>query len=176
MGVSEIAVLDPDGAPLPAEEVGEIAFAGPSLMTEYLGQPPERQPFTVDGWLRTGDLGRIDRDGALHYVGRIKEMIKTGGFNVDPVEVENAILAREEVLEAAVVGATSEHWGEEVVGVIVLRPGAELDDAELLSACKQRVAAYKVPKRLVRVAELPKNATGKVERGALRELVAAQLS
>ncbi|HZO06553.1 MAG TPA: fatty-acid--CoA ligase, partial [Solirubrobacterales bacterium] len=111
--------------------------------------------------------------GNLHYVGRSKEMIKTGGFSVDPVEVENAILDREEVAEAAVLGAASERWGEEVVAIVVVRPGAELDEAALLAACKQRIASYKVPKRVLTVAELPKNPTGKVERGALRELLAA---
>jgi acyl-CoA synthetase (AMP-forming)/AMP-acid ligase II len=173
MGVSEVAVLDSAGAPLPAGEVGEIGFAGPSLMSGYHGLPEaSAEALTADGWLRTGDLGRFDTGGALHYAGRSKEMIKTGGFSVDPVEVENAILAREEVREAAVVGAESERWGEEVVAVVSLRPGGELDEGALLAACRERIASYKVPKRVFVLAELPKNATGKVERGRLRDLVA----
>jgi acyl-CoA synthetase (AMP-forming)/AMP-acid ligase II len=174
MGVSEVAVLDPEGAARPVGEVGEIAFAGPSLMSGYHGLP-EATAEALDGdgrhWLRTGDLGRFDPAGNLHYVGRSKEMIKTGGFSVDPVEVENAILDREEVAEAAVLGAESERWGEEVVAVVALRAGAELEEAELLAACKLLIASYKVPKRVLTVAELPKSPTGKVERGALRELL-----
>lgn len=173
MGVSEVAVLDGEGRRKQVGEVGEIAFAGPSLMSEYHAQPEATAgALTADGWLRTGDLGRFDREGALHYVGRSKEMIKTGGFSVDPVEVENAILAREEILEAAVVGVESEHWGEEVVAVVVQRDDAALDEAELLASCKSRIASFKVPKRILTLAELPKNPTGKVERAALRELVA----
>ena len=172
MGVSEVAVLDPDGGARPTGEVGEIAFAGPSVMSGYHGLPEaSAEALGADGWLRTGDLGRLDAEGNLHYVGRSKEMIKTGGFSVDPVEVENAILDREEVAEAAVLGAESERWGEEVVAVVALRAGAELEEAELLASCKRRIASYKVPKRVLTVAALPKNPTGKVERGALRELI-----
>jgi acyl-CoA synthetase (AMP-forming)/AMP-acid ligase II len=172
MGVSEVAVLDPDGAPSPVGEVGEIAFAGPALMSGYHGQPEASAEALGDGHcLRTGDLGRLDAAGDLHYVGRSKEMIKTGGFSVDPVEVENAILDREEIAEAAVLGTESERWGEEVVAVVVVRAGAELDADGLLAACKLRIASYKVPKRVLAIAELPKNPTGKVERGALRELL-----
>jgi fatty-acyl-CoA synthase len=173
MGVSEVAVLGADGAPLSEGEVGEIAFAGPSLMSDYHGQPEATAEVLGDGWLRTGDLGRRDGDGNLHYVGRSKEMIKTGGFSVDPVEVENAILTREEVLEAAVLGVEDEHWGEEVVAVVALREGHELEPEDVRAACRSRIAAFKVPKRVLVVPELPKNATGKVESGALRKLLAA---
>jgi acyl-CoA synthetase (AMP-forming)/AMP-acid ligase II len=173
MGVSEVAVLDPASRRCAVGVVGEIAFAGPSVMSGYHGLPEESAAALGDDghWLRTGDLGRLDAEGDLHYVGRSKEMIKSGGFSVDPVEVENAILASEQVAEAAVLGAESERWGEEVVAVIALRTGAELDEAELLASCKRQIASYKVPKRVLTVAALPKNPTGKVERGALRELL-----
>ncbi len=170
MGVSEVAVLDPDGAAVPAGEVGEIAFAGPSLMTEYHRRPEETAAALDGRWLRTGDLGRLDAAGDLHYVGRSKEMIKTGGFSVDPAEVENAILDREDVVEAAVVGVADEHWGEEVVAFVVLRSGAEIDAAELIDSCRATIASFKLPKRILTLPELPKNPTGKVERGALRAL------
>ena len=175
MGVSEVAVIDPANCRCAAGVVGEVAFAGPSLMSGYHGQPEASAEALGDDsrWLRTGDLGRLDAEGNLHYVGRSKEMIKTGGFSVDPVEVENAILDREEIAEAAVLGTESERWGEEVVAVVVVREGAALDEAGLLAACKQRIASYKVPKRVLTLPELPKNPTGKVERGALRDLVAA---
>jgi acyl-CoA synthetase (AMP-forming)/AMP-acid ligase II len=168
MGVSEVAVLDPDGTPAAPGEVGEIAFAGPSLMSGYHGRPEETAAALDGRWLRTGDLGRLDASGDLHYVGRSKEMIKTGGFSVDPAEVENAILEREEVLEAAVVGVADEHWGEEVVAFVVWDEGEELAAEALLDSCRGRIAAFKLPKRVLELPELPKNATGKVERGALR--------
>jgi acyl-CoA synthetase (AMP-forming)/AMP-acid ligase II len=173
MGVSEVVVLGDGEAPRDDGEVGEIAFAGPSLMSAYHGLPEATDEALAGGWLRTGDLGRRDGDGNLHYVGRSKEMIKTGGFSVDPVEVENAILAREEVLETAVLGMEDDHWGEQVVAVVVLRDGSELDEQALLAACRSQIAGFKVPKRVFTLAALPKNATGKVERGALRKLLAS---
>jgi long-chain acyl-CoA synthetase len=169
MGVSEVAVLGADGGPRGDGEVGEIAFAGPSLMSSYHGRPEDTAAALDGRWLRTGDLGRIDADGDLHYVGRSKEMIKTGGFSVDPAEVENAILEREEVVETAVVGVEDEHWGEEVVAFVVIAAGASFDAEELRAECRERIAAFKLPKRVFFVEDLPKNPTGKVERGALRE-------
>jgi acyl-CoA synthetase (AMP-forming)/AMP-acid ligase II len=173
MGVSEVAVLDPAGAAVPTGDVGEIAFAGPSLMSGYHGRPEDTAAALDGRWVRTGDLGRIDPAGDLHYVGRSKEMIKTGGFSVDPAEVENAILEREEVLEAAVVGVADEHWGEEVVAFVVFRAGEEMDAKALIDSCRAHIASFKLPKRVLTLAELPKNPTGKVERGTLRERAAA---
>jgi fatty-acyl-CoA synthase len=169
MGVSEVAVLGADGRPRGDGEVGEIAFAGPSLMSSYHGRPEDTAAALDGRWLRTGDLGRIDAGGDLHYVGRSKEMIKTGGFSVDPAEVENAILEREEVVETAVVGVEDEHWGEEVVAFVVIADGTSFDAEELRAECRERIAAFKLPKRVFFVDDLPKNPTGKVERGALRE-------
>lgn len=169
MGVSEVTVLGAGGEPCAAGEVGEIAFAGPSLMSAYHGLPEDTAAVLDGRWLRTGDLGRLDPKGDLHYVGRSKEMIKTGGFSVDPAEVENAILERVEVAEAAVVGVADEHWGEEVVAFVVLAGGAVLAADDLVATCRERIASFKLPKRVFFTRDLPKNATGKIERGALRE-------
>ena len=169
MGVSEVAVVGADGERLAAGEIGEIAFAGPSIMSGYHGRAEETGAALVDGWVRTGDLGRFDAGGDLHYVGRSKEMIKTGGFSVDPLEVENAILELDGVAEVAVVGVEDEHWGEAVVAYFVAAPGAGADPAAMLAACKRGIASYKAPKRLVALDALPKNPTGKVEKGKLRE-------
>ncbi|WP_040597457.1 class I adenylate-forming enzyme family protein [Patulibacter medicamentivorans] len=167
MGVSRVAVLDPAGRPLPDGEVGEIGFAGPSVMAHYHGRPDATAEAVRAGWVLTGDLGRRDEDGRLHFVGRSKEMIKTGGFSVDPVEVENAILALDGVVEAAVVGVEDEYWGEAIVAFVVgdVRPEA------VTGVCRERLARFKVPKRVVGVDALPKNATGKIERGRLRAAV-----
>ncbi len=173
MGVSEVVVLAEDGSEAAAGAVGEIAFAGPAAMSGYLERPEETAAALVDGWVRTGDLGRFDEAGALHYVGRAKEMIKTGGFSVDPLEVENAILDGAAVEEVAVVGVEDHHWGEAVVAFVVA-PGAELDAGAVIAACKRQLASYKAPKRLIVVDELPKNPAGKVEKGKLRTLAMQQ--
>ena len=170
MGVSEVAVLDAAGAPLAVGEVGEIAFAGPSIMSGYHGRAEETAAALDGGWVRTGDLGRFDQGGDLHYVGRSKEMIKTGGFSVDPLEVENAILELDGVDEVAVVGVEDEHWGEAVVAFFVAAPGGRADPEQMLATCKQNIASYKAPKRLIPLDGLPKNPAGKVEKGKLRKL------
>ena len=126
--------------------------------------------------MRTGDLGRLDETGDLHYVGRSKEMIKTGGFSVDPVEVENAVLNLDTIREVAVVGVEDEHWGEAVVAFASPVRGAEVTADQVIATCRGSIAGYKVPKRVVFVDELPKNATGKVERGRLRAMYAGARS
>ena len=167
MGALRLRVIAPDGAALAVGESGEIAMRGPSAMSGYHGRPDETARTLVDGWVRTGDLGRIDADGDLHYLGRLKEMIKTGGFSVDPREVEEALLAIPGIEQAAVLGVPDEHWGEMVVAVIAPAGAASVE--EILGACRRRLAGYKVPKRVHELDALPLNATGKVERGRLRE-------
>ena len=150
----------------PNQHLGKYMFLSRS---GYHGRPEDTAAALDGRWLRTGDLGRLDPAGDLHYVGRSKEMIKTGGFSVDPAEVENAILEREEVAEAAVVGVADEYWGEEVVAFVVLGAGADLEAEALVATCRENIASFKLPKRIFFIDELPKNATGKIERGALRE-------
>ena len=171
MGVLRIRILGEDGRALGVGEVGEIALEGPATMAGYHGRPEETAAALQGGWVRTGDLGLLDADGDLHYRGRRKEMIKTGGFSVDPREVERVLLAVEGVADAAVVGVPDDHWGEMVVA-FVAAPGTLTDEA-LLAACRARLAGYKVPKALRRLDALPLNATGKVARGRLRERFAA---
>jgi long-chain acyl-CoA synthetase len=130
-----------------------------------------------DGWLSTGDLGYLDEDGDLFLVDRKKEMIIRGGYNVYPREVEEVLYEHPGVLEAAVVGVPHDSLGEEVAAIVVPRPGAEVDPEELKVWTKERVAAYKYPRHLVLVAELPKSPTGKIlkrriDLGPLRERLA----
>jgi acyl-CoA synthetase (AMP-forming)/AMP-acid ligase II len=171
MGVARLRVVGPDGRSLPTGETGEIAFHGPSVMDGYHGRAAETAAALHDGWVRTGDLGRLDEDGQLHYAGRTKEMIKTGGFSVDPREVEDALVAVPGIREAAVIGVPDEHWGEMVVAFVAPR-GAVAPD-ELRAACREHLAGYKLPKQILEVDRLPLNATGKVQRGVLRERYAA---
>jgi acyl-CoA synthetase (AMP-forming)/AMP-acid ligase II len=172
MGAVRVRVVDPSRAPVASGEVGEIALQGPAAMDGYLGRPEETAQALHDGWVLTGDLGWLDDAGELHYVGRLKEMIKTGGFSVDPVEVERALTAIPGIEAAAVIGVPDARWGEMVVGYVV--SSGEGDEAAVIGACRAHLAGFKVPKRVLFLDALPVNATGKIERGRLRERFAAE--
>jgi acyl-CoA synthetase (AMP-forming)/AMP-acid ligase II len=167
-GMMRVKAVDENREALPPGVVGEIAMEGPSLMTGYHNRDEDT---IAAGWLYTGDLGYVDESGRVHMTGRQKEMIKTGGFSVDPIEVEKAILGFPGVREAAVVGAPDEHWGEVVVAFVA---GSELTENELLAFVKSRLTGFKCPKRVAFLESLPKNPTGKIERGRLRELASEQ--
>ena len=128
-----------------------------------------REEFTADGWFRTGDVGSLDPQGRLTIVGRSKDLIITGGYNVYPAEVEGYLNEAEGVAESAVVGVAHPDFGEAVVAVVVPRAGAQLNADTLLAALKGRIANFKVPKRLFLVDDLPRNAMGKVQKNLLRE-------
>jgi malonyl-CoA/methylmalonyl-CoA synthetase len=125
--------------------------------------------FRGDGFFVTGDLGRIDARGYVHIVGRGKDLIITGGYNVYPIEVESEIDALAGVLESAVIGLSHADFGEAVTAVVVRKPGATLDEAAVRTQLEQRLANFKLPKRVLFVAELPRNTMGKVQKSALRE-------
>lgn len=169
MGLMRVKVFDEHRAPVPAGETGEIALSGPSLMSGYHGQDELTAESLHDGWLFTGDLGHVDEHGRIHVSGRKKEIIKTGGFTVDPVEVENVLLGFPGVLEAAVVGVPDEHWGERTVAFLVTSEPVPEDALRIF--VKERVSSYKAPKQLVFVTGLPRTPTGKVQRGQLRNQV-----
>lgn len=168
MGVNRVRLVDVNGHEVARGSVGEILFEGPSVMSGYLNQPEQSAATLVEGWVHTGDLGTIDEEGDLRYVGRSKEMIKTGGFSVDPVEVENAILRLTRVFEASAIGVEDEKWGEMVVAFVSPQHGATVSSEDVVAVCRESIASYKIPKRVIVVDELPKNATGKIERGVLR--------
>ena len=148
--------------------VGEVRFRGPSVIPGYWNDAAATaEAIDSDGWLATGDLGYLDEDGYLFLVDRKKELIIRGGYNVYPREVEEALYAHPDVLEAAVIGVTHESLGEEVAAVVVLRPGAAVSPEELQAWAKGRVAAYKYPRRIVVTDELPKGPTGKILKRAI---------
>jgi long-chain acyl-CoA synthetase len=161
--------------------VGEVQFRGPSVIPGYWNDPEATAAaIDTDGWLSTGDLGYLDEDGDLFLVDRKKEMIIRGGYNVYPREVEEVLYEHPAVLEAAIVGVPHESLGEEVAAIVVARPGAELDPEELKAWTKERVAAYKYPRHVVLVAELPKSPSGKIlkrsiDLGPLREQLSRAL-
>ena len=149
---------------------GEIQLRGPQVFAGYWHDPAATTAaFTADGWFRTGDIAAVRPDGHLVIRGRIKEMIITGGLNVYPREVEIALEAHPAVLDAAVTGVPHERWGEQVTAWVVLRERHCFDEAELIAHTRTLLAAYKCPKQVFRVAELPRNQLGKVVRGMLRQ-------
>ena len=167
----ESAISGPDGEPLEAGENGEIVFRGPQVFGGYADPKDSVSAFYPGGWFRTGDIGRVDpSDGFLTITGRAKEVIITGGLNVYPREVELALETHPGVEAAAVVGVPSERWGEEVVAFVVASSIAGPSDDELSAFARERLAAYKCPKRVLSVDELPVNAMGKLDRRRLREL------
>jgi acyl-CoA synthetase (AMP-forming)/AMP-acid ligase II len=172
MGMMRVRIVDEQREPVTSGVVGEIAFEGPALMSGYDGRDEATAEALIDGWLYTGDLGFLDDEGRIHVTGRKKEMIKTGGFSVDPIEVEQAIVEFPGVREAAVIGVPDDHWGEVVVAFVAGTPDVEGAEADLVGFLRSRMTGYKCPKRIEYVSELPKNPTGKIARGELRKLAA----
>ena len=166
----EARIVDPATlAPLPDGEVGEVQLRGPHVFTGYWRQPDKSaDAFTPDGWLRSGDLGLRDSDGYYYLRGRSKDLIISGGFNVYPPEVERALAEHQGVTAVAVIGCPDDRWGEAVTAVVEAQAGSELDEAELIAFCRERLAPYKSPKRIVLVTALPRNAMGKVQKAELR--------
>jgi fatty-acyl-CoA synthase len=164
----EIRIGDAEGRELPRGMRGEVLVRGPIVMLGYWERPEETRAATIDGWHRTGDLGVMDAEGYVTLVGRSKEMYISGGENVYPAVVERVLEQFEQVAEVAVVGVPDERWGESGRAYVVAR-NADLDAAALLRFARERLAAYKVPREVVRVAELPRTASGKVRKHALLE-------
>jgi len=170
----EIAVVDRSGAPVPTGEPGELVVRGYSVMAGYLDDPDATAAtIDADGWLHTGDLGILDDRGYVRVVGRSKDMFIVGGFNAYPAEIEDALLAHPAIAQVAVVGVPDHRMGEVGMAFCVLRPGATLTLAELTTWARERMANYKVPRRLAVVDALPVNATGKVVKDELRARAAA---
>ena len=166
----ELRIADPSGADLPHGKEGEVLLRGTSVMSHYLDDPEATsQALTPEGWLRTGDLGIVEDSGCLRIVGRVKDMFIVGGFNAYPAEIENALMRHEEVQEAAVIGIPDARLGEVGMAFVVLRPDATTSPQELIEWARDRIANYKVPRRVELVPELPRNATGKVLKDVLRQ-------
>ncbi|MCU1406905.1 MAG: long-chain fatty acid--CoA ligase [Glaciihabitans sp.] len=155
---------------------GELLLKGPQVFQGYWNNPEETaKTLTADGWLRTGDVVTVDEDGFTTIVDRAKELIITGGFNVSPSEVENVLRLHSDVVDAAVFGKVSDTGGEIVVAAVELAPGVTLDEAELRAHCREHLAAYKVPKRIVQMTETPKSLLGKVLRKKVKDEILPQL-
>ena len=159
---AEVRCVDGDGREITTGEYGEVRLRIPGRQREYFGDPDATSATWVDGWLRTGDIGRLDADGYLYIGGRAKDVIIRGGSNVYATDVENVILSHPGIAEVAVIGVSHDVLGEDVAAVVVLRPGWETDAEALRQHCLVSLAAYKVPRRWEFVDELPRNPAGKV--------------
>ena len=163
------------GLPLPHVDVrlgddAGVEVRGPNVFAGYWGRADAtEQAFTNDGWFKTGDVGRYDEDGYLYLVGRASDLIITGGYNVYPREVEDAIREHADVLDVAVIGLPDATWGERVAAFYVSSSGTDLDHDEVATLLEGRLAGFKHPRVWVRVSELPRNAMGKVRRDVLRD-------
>jgi malonyl-CoA/methylmalonyl-CoA synthetase len=151
------------------ETIGTLEIKGPNVFAGYWqDEEKTRSEFTADGWFKTGDLGRMDRNGYVYIVGRVKDLVISGGYNVYPKEVESELDAIPGVAESAVFGVPHPDFGEGVTAAVVLKGGASLSEADILNCVRLRLARYKIPKRILLVAELPRNTMGKVQKNVLR--------
>lgn len=169
---TDIRVVDPEDpeTDLPLGETGELLLRGPQVFEGYWNRPADSAATLIDGgWLRTGDIASVSSDGFVTIVDRLKEIIITGGFNVSPSEVEDVLVSHPDIEGAAVVAMTKPRGGEDVVAAIVVRDGVELEPESVRDFCKTRLAAYKVPRRVVVVDDLPRSLIGKVLRREVRE-------
>jgi malonyl-CoA/methylmalonyl-CoA synthetase len=165
-----VRVRDDKGGACPVGEIGNIEVKGPNVFGGYWRMPEKtKDEFTADGHFKTGDVGRISTDGYVTIVGRSKDLIISGGYNVYPAEVESTINDLPGVAESAVIGVPHPDFGEGVVAVVVAKPGAQVDAAMVTAALKSQIANYKVPKRVFVTADLPRNAMGKVLKNLLRQ-------
>ncbi|ABE44021.1 malonate--CoA ligase [Polaromonas sp. JS666] len=168
-GVS-LRVQGDDGKPLPVGEIGDIQVKGPNVFQGYWRMPEKtKEEFTPDGYFKTGDVGKIDERGYITIVGRSKDLIISGGYNVYPAEIEGYINDMPGVAESALVGVPHPDFGEVGIAIVVPKPGASLDAGEIIAGLKSRLANFKIPKRCFIASELPRNTMGKVQKNVLRD-------
>jgi malonyl-CoA/methylmalonyl-CoA synthetase len=172
-GVS-VRVTDPEtGRELAREEIGMIEVKGPNVFKGYWRMPEKtKAEFRDDGFFITGDLGKIDAKGYVHILGRGKDLVISGGFNVYPKEIESEIDAMPGVIESAVIGVPHADFGEGVTAVVVCDNAAKVDETSVLKALDGRLAKFKMPKRVIVVDDLPRNTMGKVQKNILRDIYA----
>jgi long-chain acyl-CoA synthetase len=166
-----VAVLDENDRELVDDEIGEIAMRGESIMKGYWNKPEATAEAFKNGWYHTGDLGTRDASGYLYLLDRKKELIISGGSNIYPREVEEALLLHPGVLEVAVIGIPDRLWGETVMAVVRPRPGANPTEEELTNLCREHLAGYKKPRAFRFVADLPKSGYGKILKRELKEQI-----
>jgi acyl-CoA synthetase (AMP-forming)/AMP-acid ligase II len=160
----EIAVMDDHGAILPQGEIGEVVIRGANVTRGYDNNPTANEKAFTKGWFRTGDQGRLDEDGYLFLTGRLKEQISRGGEKISPLEIDTLLLDHPAIAQACTFSIPHDKLGEEVGAVVVLRAGVTATEAEIRNFVAERLAAFKVPRRVLIMDDIPKGATGKVQR------------
>lgn len=158
----DIRILDADGSEAGRGDEGEIVVCGPNVCQGYYKNPEEEAKVFRDGWYHSGDIGRLDEDGHLYVVGRLKDIIKTGSINVSPREIENALLSLGGIEDAAVIGVPDREWGELVKAFVVVDIAARLTAEDIVAHCRSRLAAYKIPKQIEFTTQIERNAVGKL--------------
>ncbi|MFL6648720.1 MAG: AMP-binding protein [Sulfurifustis sp.] len=167
--MTRAAIMSDDGRLLPRGEVGELVYRGPQVMSGYLNQPQATDESFRHGWFHSGDIAWMDEEGVIWFTDRKKDMIKTGGENVASIEVERCLMEHPAVAEAAALGLPHARWGEAVTAMVVLKPGAQADEATLLAHARDRLAGFKVPKAILFEKEFPRTGTGKIQKHVMRE-------
>ncbi len=165
----EVAILDAKNRVLPPGERGEVSIKGATIVDGYENNPTANEAAFTDGWFRTGDEGMLDEDGYLFLTGRLKEQISRGGEKISPIEVDEVLLRHPAVAEACTFAIPHDKLGEEVGAAVVLVEGQDASERDLRTFLNDRLAAFKVPRRIVFVAEIPKGATGKIQRIGLAD-------
>jgi len=167
----KMAIFDRNNRPLPSGEIGEVVTRGKQVMLHYYKDPEQtKEVFTDDGWLKTGDIGYFDQDGFLFLVDRSKDMIISGGENLFPSEIEEALYSHDAVQECAVFGIPDDYWGEVPAAHVVLEKGSSVGEVELAEFCASVIARHKRPRLIKFVKSLPKSAVGKIQKNIIREL------
>lgn len=166
---TDVRVVDGEGEPVPANELGEIIIRARHVMTGYWNRPEATSEVLRDGWLFTGDIGTLDEDGCLYIRDRKKDMIVSGGENIYPVEIENILLTHPKIKDVAVIGQPSEKWGESSVAVVVLQEEKDLTSEEIVQYCREKIADYKIPRLLELADEIPRTPTGKIQKHTLKK-------
>ena len=164
-----VKFVDPEGKELPRREVGEIWLRSDTNMMSYYNPPEATAANLTDGWVHTGDAGYMDEEDYLYLKDRMKDMVVSGGENIYPVEVENALARNDAIADVAVIGVPDERFGEALLAFVVLRPGAAFTLEDLIEFCRGKIAGYKIPRRMNIVEELPRNPSGKILKKVLRQ-------
>ena len=167
---NEVQIVDDKLNKVGVDEVGQLIVRGPNVTPGYWGSSEVNETDFSDGWLKTGDAAKVDREGYFYIVDRIKDMFISGGENVYPAEIENVLYELPGILEVAVIGIPDEKWGEVGMAVVVCNPQLVLEESAILDHCSKHLAKYKVPKRVVFTAEIPKTASGKIQKTLLLDL------
>ncbi|AGK55311.1 o-succinylbenzoate--CoA ligase [Bacillus sp. 1NLA3E] len=168
---AQLKIIDAGGVEVKPREEGEIIVKGPNVTTGYLYREKENAEKIQNGWLHTGDIGYVDEEGFLYVLDRRADLIISGGENIYPAQIEGALLSHQEVFDAGVIGIDDDKWGQVPIAFVVCDPASLITAEELLSFCRQKLASYKVPKRIIFTERLPRNASNKLVRRQLRDLL-----